>query len=68
MGDKILVSRNVHFVEDKSGAPVIGRAAKPSISDEEACPECHDQQEEHNGIHPNDNSSSPFATANPFES
>ena len=38
------------------------------ISDEEACPECHDQQEEHNGIHPNDNSSSPFATANPFES
>lgn len=67
VGDRILVSRNVHFVEHKSGASVIGRAAKPSASGEAAYPDSNDQHEEHDASSPDDNGISPFATPNPFE-
>lgn len=67
VGDKVLVSRNVHFIEHKSGASVIGRASKSSASEEAPYPDYNDQHEECDASIPDDNGTSPFANPNPFE-
>jgi hypothetical protein len=67
VGDKVIVSRNVHFVEGKSGAVVLGRlATQPSVSPTvEECPpvvnESDSDEEEH------DTTSVPAASPNPFQ-
>lgn len=66
IGDKVMVSRNVHFVEGKSGAVAIGRALRqPEISRavEERAPVeeiCEEEKDD-------DTSSLPVATINPFQ-
>lgn len=67
VGDKVLVSRNVHFVEGKSGAVVLGRQAKqhdvPPTVERESPVESEDNSDDEE----QDTTLVPTATPNPFQ-
>jgi hypothetical protein len=66
IGNKVVVSRNVHFVEEKSGAVAIGRAERQTAIQravEESAPANEMCEEEEDS----DTSSLPVATTNPFQ-